>query len=127
MKKDLLFLGAFTTVAMLIAVLIVMKYSVPIAAAFIPVVLVFVVFAAFLILRGRRRDLAADGAASEKSQTALKWMFVPFGIGAVIALVMSLQEGWTVGDTVGAIFVGIFGLLIAYELFRRRRRATRLH
>jgi len=43
------------------------------------------------------------------------------------ALVMALQAGWTVGDTIGAIFFGAFALLVAYEVVRRRRAASSLN
>jgi hypothetical protein len=124
MGRNLLFLAVLTSVAMLLSVFAVMRYGVPIILAFGPVALVFLIVSVFIVRRNRKGGLAASDTRSEKSQAALKWLFVPFGIGAVGALVMALQGGWSAGDTVGAIFFGVFALLLGYEVVRRRRAAN---
>jgi TctA family transporter len=126
MGKNLLFLAVFTSITMLLSVLAVMRYGVPIIVAFAPVVLVFLIIAVLFVWRNRKGGIAASDTTSEKSQAALKWLFIPFAIGAAGALVMALQRGWSVGDTIGAIFLGVFALLLCYEVVRRRR-ATHLH
>jgi hypothetical protein len=126
MGRNFLFLAVFTSITMLLSVLAVMRYGVPIIVAFAPVVLVFLILAVLFVWRNRKGGLAASDATSEKSHAALKWLFIPFGIGGAGALVMALQGDWSVGDTIGAIFFGVFALLLGYEAVRRRR-ATHLH
>ena len=124
MRRDILFLASFTSIMMLLGILGMMRYHVSIALAFIPVILLFLVFSLVVVWRNCKRD-SLDHTESKKNRIALKWLFVPFGISALIALVTALQEGWTVGDTIGAIFFGIFVLLIGYEMLHKRR-ATHL-
>jgi hypothetical protein len=126
MGRNLVFLAVFTTITMLLSVLAVMRYGVPIIVAFAPVVLVFLILAVLFVWRNRKGSFAASDTTSEKSKAALKWLFIPFGIGAAGALVTALQGGWSVGDTIGAILFGVFALLLGYEVMRRRR-ATHLH
>jgi cobalamin synthase len=120
MRKSILFLAAFATIAMLIAVLAVVKYSESMTVAFLPVVVVFIMLAVPLVWRSSKHEY---GGTSNRSRTGLKWLFVPFAIGVLGALLMALREGWDVGDTIGAIFFGVFAFLIMFEM-RRRRRAT---
>jgi len=124
MGKSILLLAALTSIAMLLAVFAVMEYSVPITAASFGVVIVFVILAALLGWRGSKNQSLAGDATPDHGRKGLKWLYLPYVIGAVYGLVMALKEGWNVGHTVGAIFFGIFSLLIAGEWLRRRR-ATR--
>jgi hypothetical protein len=124
MERNILFLAVLTSVAMLLSVFAVVRYGVPIIVAFGPVALAFLIVAVFFVWRNRKGGLAVSDTRSERSQAALKWLFVPFGVGAVGAPVMALQGGWSVGDTVGAIFFGVFALLLGYEVVRRRRAAN---
>ena len=120
-KRNVLFVAIFTTVTMLLSVFAVTRYGVPIIVAFAPVFLMFLIVSVSFVWRNRKGGSAASDTTSQKSQTALKRLFIPFGIGAAGALVMALQGGWSVGDTIGAILFGVFALLLGYEVVRRRR------
>lgn len=120
MRKSILLLAAFTSTAIIVAVLAVMKYSVRITVAFLPVIVLFLILAALLIRRSRIAEFAAHSGASDNGRTALKWLSVPFVIGAIGAVVMTSEEGWNTGDTIGAIVFGIFAILMGYELMHRR-------
>jgi uncharacterized membrane protein YfcA len=119
MKKSIFLLGAFTTMAMLLAALVVMRYGVSMTVAFGSVFIMSMLLSATLIWRNRKNK--AHGHKDSDKSGRLKWLIVPFAAGAIGAPILASQQAWNVGDTVGAILFGVFALLIGYELLRRRR------
>lgn len=119
MGKNLFLLAVFTTIGIVLAALAVTKYSVPMTVAFVPVFIVFLLLAGILVWRNRKHGVSHNEVGVKNRP--LMWLFVPFAIGAIGALIMALQDGWNAGDTIGTIFFGVFALLIGYEWLRRRR------
>jgi TctA family transporter len=105
---------------MLLAVVAVERYSVSPLYAFIPVLLAFVAIGIVVFRPSKHGQAASSLASVSRNRTALMRLAIPFLIGAIYALIMALREGWNTGDTIGAIFVGVFALLALLELLRNK-------
>ena len=121
MKRNVLYLVLFTSVAMASAVLGVTRYSIPMAIAFPAVILIFALLAYLLVGRNAERKEIDLGTGEGRGNNQLLLLFVPMGLGAIGALVSALQEEWNIGDTIGACVFVALSLLIGYEVIRRNR------
>jgi putative effector of murein hydrolase LrgA (UPF0299 family) len=124
MKRNLVYLVLFTSVAMASAVLGVTRYSIPADIAFPAVILIFALLAYLLVWRKPERREIDSGKGAGRGKNRLLLLFVPMGLGAIGALVLALQEGWNIGDTIGACVFVVLSLLIGYEIIRRNRNAN---
>lgn len=123
MKRNLLYLVLFTSVAMASAVLAVIRYSVSMVVAFPAVILIFALLAYLFVWRNPERREIDSGNGEDRGKNRLLLLFVPLGLGAIGALVSALQEGWNIGDTIGACVFVALSLLIGYKVIRRNRNA----
>jgi|SRR5580700_1509559 uncharacterized membrane protein YfcA len=122
MKRNVLYLVLFASVAMASAVLGVTRYSMPMVIAFPAVILIFALLAYLFVWRSpERREV--DSGGEDRGKNRLLLLFIPMGLGAIGALVSALQEGWNIGDTIGACVFVVLSLLIGYEVIRRNRKA----
>lgn len=120
MGRNVLYLVSLTSVVMALAVLGITRYSTPMIVAIPSVIVVFALSAYVLLLRIPKADSLEP---SGKSKNRLTLLLIPLVLGAISGLVAALQEGWNIGDTIGAcVFVALSALII-YESTRRNRNA----
>jgi hypothetical protein len=120
MRKRVLYIVLLTSVAIILAVIGVTRYAWPMSITFPAVILVFSLLAYLFLWRNGERRVATSSGSSNKSKSALKWLFVPFVLGAIGALISALMEGWNVGDTIGACVFAVLSLLVISKLIRRK-------
>ena len=120
MKKQLLFLFAFTSLAILIATLAVVRGYASLEAVSLTLVAAFALAAGLLLWWNRKRKEAPlSGTGNRKF--AFLWLLAPFAASAVVALIQSMHEKWDIGDTIGVSFFALFAGLSIYETMRRSR------
>jgi CDP-diglyceride synthetase len=121
-KKQLFFLFAFTSMAILLAVLAVVRGYASVEAASLTTMAAFASVAGLLLWWNSKRRLDARTKESDKTSSALIWLLVFFSASAVVAVIQAMREKWDIGDTIGLGFFLLFAALSIYEILRRRRR-----
>jgi nitrate reductase gamma subunit len=121
LKKQLFFLFAFTSVAILIATLAVVRGYASLEAVSFALVAVFGLASGLLLWWNRNRKQEAHTSATGNRKFAFLWLLAPFTASAVVALIQSMHEKWDIGDTIGASFFVLFASLSIYETIRRSR------
>ena len=118
MNRNTLYLVISTSIVIALAVLGITRYSIRVIVALPFVIVVFTLSAYVLLLRRPKSD-SAEPIGKNKKRLSL--LLVPLVIGAAGGLLSALQEGWNIGDTIGAcVFVALSALII-YESSRRSR------
>ena len=123
MRKKLSYVVGFTSLAMVLAVLGVTRYSVAMVVAFPAVTVIYALLVYVFLWRDPERSGAVLQNSAKQPQNRLALIIVPMAIGAVGALVSALQEGWNIGDTIGAGGFVLLLLLVGYQVVRRKRSA----
>ena len=120
MNRNVLYLVILTSAVMALAVLGTTRYSTPMIVAIPSVIVVFALSAYVLLLR---KPKLGSSNPSDKSKNRLTLLLIPLVLGAIGALASALQEGWNVGDTIGACVFIVLSAMIIYEAVRRNRNA----
>jgi uncharacterized membrane protein YfcA len=120
MRRGVLYVGLFTTVAMILAAFGVTRYSWPMSTTLPAVILLFLLLAYIFLWRNAEREDLSPDERPNKSTNALKWLFVLLVPGAIGGLAAASEDGWNIGDTIGAcVWVLLFGLFTS-ELIGRK-------
>lgn len=121
-KQQLLFLFVFTSMAILLAVLVVTRGYASVETASFSTMIAFSSVVGLLILWNRKHKLEVPTQGPDKtSRRSLVWLLAPFAASAVVAFIQGMHEKWNVGDTIGSGFFLLFASLSIYELLRRKR------
>jgi uncharacterized membrane protein YfcA len=120
MNRNVLYLVILTSIVMALAVLEITRYSTPMIVAIPLLIVVFAICAYILLLRKPKSD---SSKPSGNAKNRLPLLFIPLALGAIGGLVSALQEGWNIGDTIGACVFLVLSSMIIYESNRRNRNA----
>jgi hypothetical protein len=120
-KKQLFFIFAFTSTAILLAVLAVVRDYASVEIVSFALMATFASVAGLLLWWNSKRNLGGRTQGSDKTSSALIWLLVPFTASAVVAVIQAMHEKWDIGDTIGLAFFMMFAALSIYEILRRRR------
>ena len=121
-KKQMLFLFAFTSVAILLAVLAAMKGYASIETVSLTIVVAFASVAGLLFWWNRKHKVEVRTEGPHKASRSLIWLLAPFTASAIVALIQAMHEKWNVGDTIGLGFFLLFASVLVQTLVERVNR-----
>ncbi|MEO8657814.1 MAG: hypothetical protein ABI693_05050 [Bryobacteraceae bacterium] len=88
-----------------------------------PALILIALFAYLFLRRNSERRGIDSGNDGHWGKNPWIWVFVLMTLSAIDAFISALQEGWNIGDTIGACVFFVLSVLILPEAVRRNRNA----